>query len=104
MPTAVILGPSTGSAGEMVAIAMKNRSDVRSFGLPTAGVVTGNTPYKLKNGGLLALATSWTLDSRGRKYTEPLTPDETLVGISAASKARKRAADWVRLQCGTATP
>ena len=101
-PTAIILGQSTGSAGEMVAIAFKARSDVRSFGQPTAGALTGNTPYKLKNGGILALATSWTLDGHGRKYVESLVPDETIVGINSASKARKRAASWVQLQCGAA--
>lgn len=100
-PTAIIVGPSTGSAGEMVAIAFKARSDVRFFGQPTAGALTGNTTYKLKNGGLLALATSWTLDSHGRKYIESLVPDETIVGINSVSKARKRAAKWVGLQCAT---
>lgn len=104
LPTAIILGHATGSAGEMVAIAFKGRKDVRSFGQPTAGAVTGVTPFKLRHGGLLALATSWTLDSRGRKYIESLAPDETLAGINSVSKARKRAADWVRLQCGIATP
>lgn len=101
-PTAIVLGPSTGSAGEMVAIAFKSRSDVRFFGQPTAGALTGNTPYKLKNGGMLALATKWTLDSHGRKYVESLVPDETIVGINSTSKARKRAASWIQSQCGTA--
>ncbi len=104
LPTAIILGQSTGSAGEMVAIAFKGRDNSRSFGQPTAGAVTGNTPFKLKHGGLLTLATSWTLDSQGRKYIEALTPDETIAGFNSASKARKRAANWVRLQCGIATP
>ena len=99
VPIAVILGSSTGSAGEMVAIAFKNRENVRFFGEPTAGAVTGNTPFKLKHGGLLALTTSWTLDNKEKKYVEPVAPDETIVGFNANSNALKAAANWVRARC-----
>jgi C-terminal processing protease CtpA/Prc len=99
VPTAVILASTTGSAGEMVAIAFKGRSDVRFFGQRTFGAVTGNTPFKLKHGGVFALATSWTLDGHGKRYVEALTPDETLSGVNAHSKALKSAEVWVRQQC-----
>lgn len=44
-PVAVLTGPRTASAGEAVAIAFRGRPDTRTFGEPTFGVPTANTPY-----------------------------------------------------------
>ncbi|WP_130620728.1 S41 family peptidase [Dyella amyloliquefaciens] len=74
-PLAVLTGPHTASAGEAVIIALKGRPHTRFFGLPTAGVPTGNRAFKLPDGAEIALATTVELDRAQMEYDGPIAPD-----------------------------
>ncbi|MEU2455375.1 S41 family peptidase [Streptomyces sp. NPDC012765] len=76
-PVAVLTGPETASAGEATLIAFRGRPESRTFGLPTAGLATGNGTYPLSDGALLILTETADLDRTGRRYTNtPIAPDE----------------------------
>ncbi|MFD9302955.1 S41 family peptidase [Streptomyces sp. NPDC060048] len=76
-PVAVLTGPETASAGEATLIAFRGRPESRSFGLPTAGLATGNATYPLGDGALLILTETADLDRTGRRYTNaPIAPDD----------------------------
>lgn len=75
-PVAVLTGPDTASAGEAALIAFRGRPESRSFGLPTAGLATGNVSYPLNDGALLLLTEAADVDRTGRRYVNtPIAPD-----------------------------
>ncbi|OEJ36084.1 hypothetical protein BGK67_30655 [Streptomyces subrutilus] len=75
-PVAVLTGPETASAGEATLIAFRGRPEARSFGLPTAGLATGNTTYPFHDGSLLVLTETADVDRTGRRYgNTPIAPD-----------------------------
>ncbi|MFD4240976.1 S41 family peptidase [Streptomyces sp. NPDC058525] len=75
-PVAVLTGPDTASAAEATLIAFRGRPQTRSFGLPTAGLATGNASYPFDDGSLLILTESADLDRTGRQYgNTPIAPD-----------------------------
>lgn len=75
-PVAILTGPETASAGEAALIAFRGRPESRSFGLPTAGLATGNTAYPLNDGALLLLTEAADMDRTGRRYVNtPIAPD-----------------------------
>ncbi len=90
-PVAVLTGPQTGSSGEMVAIAFRGRDRTRSFGAPTAGLTTANTPFPLSDGSRLLITTSGVLDAAGRFIQGPLVPDEAV----PADTVLDRALQWL---------
>ncbi|WP_267881957.1 MULTISPECIES: hypothetical protein [unclassified Streptomyces] len=58
-------------------MAFRGRPESRSFGLPTAGLATGNESYPLSDGALLILTQAADLDRTGRRYTNtPIAPDD----------------------------
>lgn len=75
VPVAVLTGPHTASAGEAVVIAFKGRPNTRFFGMPTAGVPTGNRVFRLPDGAAIALTTSVELDRFQKEYDGPIQPD-----------------------------
>jgi len=86
---AVITGPHTASSGEIVAIAFRGRSHVRSFGQPTAGLTTANRGFKLSDGSSIALAVSVDADRTGRVYGGKLDPDEVVDDTAVLDAASK---------------
>ena len=54
---AVLSDTAVASSGEATLIAFRQRPDTRSFGLPTCGLSTANSPYTLSDGALLNLTT-----------------------------------------------
>jgi carboxyl-terminal processing protease len=72
---AVLTGPRTASAGEAVVIALHGRPNTRFFGLPTAGVPTGNKVFKLPDGAAIAVTTSVELDRTKKEYDGAIQPD-----------------------------
>ncbi|MBB4131204.1 hypothetical protein GGR62_001986 [Xanthomonas campestris] len=94
-PVAVLVGPRTASAGEMVAISFRGRASTRSFGQPTSGQTTGNRSVELPGGGLLAIAGSYTQDRSGHRIDGALQPDAVLDPQADAIEA---AAQWLRTQ------
>jgi carboxyl-terminal processing protease len=77
-PVAVLLGPRTASAGEMIAIGFVGRPNTRSFGQPTAGLTTANAAYPLSDGAVLAVTSAYVEDRQGRRYAGPMIPDESV--------------------------
>ncbi|MFE7094380.1 S41 family peptidase [Streptomyces erythrochromogenes] len=75
-PVAVLTGPSTASAAEAALIAFRGRPESRSFGLPTAGLATGNVAHSLNDGALLLVTSAADIDRTGRRYDNiPIAPD-----------------------------
>jgi hypothetical protein len=95
-PVAVLTGPWTASAGELVAIAFRGRADTRSFGQPTAGVSTANSTYRLPDGGRIVLTTAVMADRRGNSYGSQVPPDEITEGDEATLAA---AMEWLKRTC-----
>ena len=54
-PIAVLIGPETGSSGEMTAIAFIGGPRVRTFGAPSAGLTNANSVYPLRDGAMLVI-------------------------------------------------
>ncbi|MGN6482297.1 S41 family peptidase [Luteibacter sp.] len=90
-PVAVILGPHTSSAGEMVAIAFHGRPLTRSFGTTTSGQASGNALFRLADGSQLALKGAIDVDRHGQVFGKAVEPDER-VGDEAVLD---RATEWL---------
>jgi hypothetical protein len=86
-PVAVLIGPRTGSSGEMIAIAFEGRPATRFFGAPTAGLTTANRPHVLSDGAVLTVTTSRVEDRDGRRYDGPIQPDLRVDGDLAETSA-----------------
>ncbi|GAA4446047.1 hypothetical protein GCM10023189_00760 [Nibrella saemangeumensis] len=71
IPIAVLIGPSTVSSGEILAVAFKERKNTRLFGEPTAGFCNATEGFLFaKNQGYFLLSTSYIADKHKRIYTE----------------------------------
>lgn len=88
-PIAVLLGPRTGSSGEMTAMALVGRERVRTFGQATAGLSTPNTSFQMSDRAVLVVTTGKARDRTGFQYEGPIQPDET-VALDAAEPAAVR--------------
>jgi hypothetical protein len=73
----------------MTAIAFVGRPATRSFGQPTAGFTTANSPVVLSDGAVLVLTAAHVQDRLARRYEGPMTPDEATApdGAEAAAMA-----------------
>ncbi|MEZ4862016.1 MAG: S41 family peptidase [Caldilineaceae bacterium] len=91
---AVLIGPSTGSSGEMVAVALRGQKHTRSFGQPTEGLTTANAPFDLSDGAQLLLTIAISADRTGQSYRTALLPDETIEG--SAKTLQTAACAWLR--------
>lgn len=85
-PLAVLTGPHTASAGEVVVIALKGRPHTRFFGMPTTGVPTGNRTFTLPDGAAIALTTTVELDRAQVEYDGPIAPDMTMTPGASPSR------------------
>jgi carboxyl-terminal processing protease len=93
-PIAVLVGPRTGSSGEMITIAFEGRPLTRFFGEPTAGLTTANSARPLSDGAVLAVTSAYVEDRTGHRYDGPILPDETAPG----QEAQARALAWLKAQ------
>lgn len=75
---AVLTGPRTGSSGEVVTVAFRQRPNTRSFGAPTAGLSTGNGNYPLRDGAFIFLTGSVYADRTMTAYGSRIVPDEVV--------------------------
>lgn len=94
-PVAVLIGPNTASAGEMVAIAFRGRPATRSFGQPSVGQTTSNRTVDLPGGGVLAVASSAMQDRNAQRLDGALQPD---MALDPQADAIDAAAQWLRMQ------
>jgi C-terminal processing protease CtpA/Prc len=77
-PVAVLTSRITASSGEAVAIAFRGRPETRSFGEPTWGLTTGNSPRRMPDGAVLELTTAAEADRLGRVYDDRIAPDDAV--------------------------
>lgn len=107
-PMAVLYGNVTASAGEAVALALRGRDETRSFGSPTAGRVTANTPFLLPDGAILVLATDEMADRFGKALTGPLVPDQLVDRVASEPAGQdpvfSAALEWLEQQPGCGRP
>ena len=82
-PIAILIGPQTASAGEMVALAFKGLPNVIYFGQDTAGLTTGNSRYDLSDGSMILLTSSVFVDRLGQAYPHGFSPDLPLESVYA---------------------
>lgn len=92
---AVLIGPSTASSGEAVAVAFRGRDKTRFFGRPTAGVSTSNQGFPLPDGSVLMLTTAVFVDRAGSPYAAGLKPD---VHLGNEDDVIEAARAWLRSQ------
>jgi hypothetical protein len=95
-PIAILLGPRTMSSGEMTAIALLGRADVRTFGARTAGFTTANAPIRMPDGAYLVVTETFVRDRTGRDYRGAIIPDEP----TKDSDVEQAAIRWIEGQCG----
>lgn len=88
-PVAVLIGPKTGSSGEAVALAFRDRPVTRSFGQETAGFSTANRQTPLQDGSVLLLTGSVSVDRNLKGDGGKLKPDVT-TGDDAGTVASAR--------------
>ncbi|WP_282079503.1 S41 family peptidase [Aquimarina algiphila] len=74
IPVALIIGKMTGSAGEDIAVAFKNRKNVIFIGEKSYGFLTGNDVFELPFNTKIALTMSYIVDVNN-KYREYIIPD-----------------------------
>lgn len=77
-PVAVLMDGGTASSGEGIVIALAGRSNVRTFGQPTANYVSVNNVFPLEDGAALAVTMGWNRDRTGRIYRTAIDPDVTV--------------------------
>lgn len=94
-PVAVLFGPRTASSGEASVLAFRGRAGSRSFGQPSAGYSTANTPQRLPDGSLLLLTGSVIADRNGVGDGNRLQPD---VIVAEGQDATTAAQAWLLAQ------
>ncbi len=95
---AVLYSGDTSSSGEATAIAFQGAPNTRTFGTPTGGYTTANTPIPVGSGAALVLPTSRMADRNGREIEGSLKPD-VLIDDDAGSAIQQdilsQATNWV---------
>jgi carboxyl-terminal processing protease len=102
-PVAVLIGPSTVSSGEALAIAFRGRPNTRSFGHLTAGLSTGVSEFVLSDDAWLMLAVCASADRTGQVYGSWIEPDQVVTQRGTEGDPPLQAAiDWLLDQpaCG----
>ena len=89
---AVLIDNAIASSGEATFIAFRARPDTRSFGVPTCGLSTANSPFTLSDGAVLNLTVSVMADRTRTRYGDSIPPDEV---VTDGSEAVNRAVAWL---------
>lgn len=100
IPVAVLIGPSTGSSGEITAISFSGRTNTLFFGEKTAGYANSTQGfYVAKKEIYILLTTALTTDKKGKIFNHFVEPD-----VAANAKINldiisddlvKRALEWL---------
>lgn len=95
-PVAVLLGPRTRDAGEIVAVAFEGRPHTRSFGTPSSGFPNMGVQVRmLADGTRIGVLETRAADRAGRVYRFPVTPDEQLDAARQTDALPREAIEWV---------
>jgi carboxyl-terminal processing protease len=80
IPIAVLIGPSTVSSGEILAVYLKQQANVRVFGEPTPGFCTATEGFLFSNNqGYLLMTVNKIADAKKRVYDELLVRPDTYI-------------------------
>jgi C-terminal processing protease CtpA/Prc len=74
-PVALLIGPGTLAAGELLVVAFQGRADVRTFGAATRGLPTLINHTDLSDGTRIFVSGAYSYDRRGVTYAGPIAPD-----------------------------
>jgi carboxyl-terminal processing protease len=97
-PVAVLIDRDTGSSGEAIAIAFRERPDTRFFGELTYGAATSTFPFTLSDGAKLYLVTGVMVDRKGHEYPDGVPPDQEILSeatISTIDPVLRAASTWL---------
>jgi carboxyl-terminal processing protease len=98
LPVAVLIDSRTASSGEMAALSLIGRPNVRTFGEATAGLTTGNVMRPMPDGALLVVTSTYARDRTGKDYQGSIEPDVAV----EKSTAQKSALLWLEESCPAA--
>lgn len=73
---ALLIGPLTEAAGELVVVAFQGFGTIRTFGEPTLGTPHLIQQTLLSDGARLFVSGAWGQDRNGHIYDAPIMPDE----------------------------
>ncbi len=74
-PVALLIGPGTLAAAELLVVAFSGRADLRTFGEPTFGLPTLVTHAELSDGSSVFVSGAFSYDRNKITYEGPITPD-----------------------------
>jgi C-terminal processing protease CtpA/Prc len=74
-PVALLIGPGTQAASELLVVAFRGRADVRTFGEPTWGLPTLVTHTALSDDTSIFISGAFSFDRNGVIYDGPIAPD-----------------------------
>ncbi len=77
-PIALLIGPFTGSAAEILLLRFYGRPHTRSFGEPTWGVPTAVETEPLSDGAQLCLTKALSVDFVGQTYESSILPEQEI--------------------------
>lgn len=77
-PVAVLIGPWTLSAGEMMAVSFRGKPRTRLFGEPSGGFTTATNEFPLFDGSKLVLSVEAMGDRTGRRVPHRIPPDQAI--------------------------
>jgi len=93
---AVLVSNRTGSSGEIVALAFKNRENAKLFGSKTAMYTTGNNNFTMSDGSMIFLATSIYCDRLKNLYPEGIEPDIAIETTGEEDVVLRAALEWLK--------
>lgn len=91
----VLIDQKTASSGEMTAVSFIGKPNVKLFGQPSAGYITANQSFKLSNGGMLLLATTFVSDRNNKIYLSKIDPDFLVETSESKDLALLKATEWL---------
>ena len=90
-PVAILTDGNTASSGEATLLCFRGLDNVRTFGTPTAGYASANSPYPMPDGSKLVLTISCDMARTGEIFCDdPIEPD------LATDQPLEEALAWLR--------
>jgi C-terminal processing protease CtpA/Prc len=108
-PVALLIGPGTEAASELLVVAFQGRVDLRTFGAATFGLPTLVAHTDLSDGTSAFASGAYSFDRKGVTYTGPIAPDVPVeTGWSKfgteQDPAVQAAASWLSAQSACNNP
>ena len=94
-PVAILIGSSTISAGEAVAIAFRGRPNTRSFGEVTSGATGSPQSYDMPDGAVIRVSVARDVDRFGNTYDLGVVPDVSISFAAGSGAVVEAANKWL---------